>query len=495
MLQREKNNKFFDLFSSYSHIFFLIFLLAIYFFFSWWRLYNEPPVWPDEAIYASIVENMNQNGKIATQIWSDLIPGVQEKVLWNPPLYFIILRFWGVFFGNSLESQRLLSIIFGALIIIFSYVIGKLILNKQSIWLVWLSTIGIALDFHFRRGARLSRPEPIALALILLACVLLLKSWRLKNFHQQVIVTIFAGFIVGISSLLHPLTLAIIVPVALLLLTLAFPNRSKVVLFFIFLITSVAPFLFWLTSIIPVFELYLTQMTMAAQRKSIDVSWITIVRRAGDPILKSIIYSYISILLTAVIFMFTKKDHRRVWIFLITLFVFLLVYAARMEWYMLYFIPFLYLSLAKIIEMIKDINFRIIGIVFASGFIMINGLYHLSSIYTPTSRNFSYYDYTTQILEVIPDHTTVYLSAIPDPYFGFKRAGRQNTLYEFPMLSVEFKTYLSFLESVDYIVYTGSLEASVINPEVLSTFITENQKEIIEVGEGKGYKALVVKLK
>jgi len=39
------------------------------------------------------------------------------------------------------------------------------------------------------------------------------------------------------------------------------------------------------------------------------------------------------------------------------------------------------------------------------------------------------------------------------------------------------------------------LEASVINPEVLSTFITENQKEIIEVGEEKGYKALVVKLK
>lgn len=96
---------------------------------------------------------------------------------------------------------------------------------------------------------------------------------------------------------------------------------------------------------------------------------------------------------------------------------------------------------------------------------------------------------------IVPKNKTVFLSAIPDPYFGFKKKrDKQNKLYEFPVLKTDKKNYLKILNDSDYLIYTGSYETLVFG-NFLQSYIEKNKEEVYYLNEPYQYQALIIKLK
>ena len=100
-----------------------IFLLLIFSFYIFSSLFLQtihPPVWPDEAIYAEVVENVIATGTIKSDLWKDAIINIQTKAMWNPPLFFYEYALWQRVWGESIYYQRALVQIvgFAALVIL-----------------------------------------------------------------------------------------------------------------------------------------------------------------------------------------------------------------------------------------------------------------------------------------------------------------------------------------------------------------------------------------
>ncbi len=89
------------------------------------RIYNlsAESIWFDEAFSVMI----SKRG--AFEIINSVLNNAAEK---NPPLYYVLLHFWVLVFGDSEFSVRLMSVILGSVSIIAIYALGKLLFNKRA---------------------------------------------------------------------------------------------------------------------------------------------------------------------------------------------------------------------------------------------------------------------------------------------------------------------------------------------------------------------------
>lgn len=147
---------------------FLVFNLVIVFILIGLALFlKEPPVWPDEAIYADIAQNLVQDNRLGTDLWRETIPGVENYALWYPPVFFYLLSFWFKIFGFSIINQRLLSFLMAIVVIIFYTLLSKELIKKDKnnlALIVILSLFGLISDVVFLKASRVSRPEIFILA-------------------------------------------------------------------------------------------------------------------------------------------------------------------------------------------------------------------------------------------------------------------------------------------------------------------------------------------
>lgn len=103
-----------------NYLIFLIFLLGLAL-----RIYDlaSESIWYDEAFSANIIKQ--KLIPLISAVFSD----PKET---NPPLYYILLRYWTLIFGNSEFSLRLMSVLFGSASIVAIYALGKLLFNKRA---------------------------------------------------------------------------------------------------------------------------------------------------------------------------------------------------------------------------------------------------------------------------------------------------------------------------------------------------------------------------
>src|SRR5918994_2648983 len=73
----------------------------------------------------------------------------------NPPLFYLILHYWMLFFGDSAFSVRLPSAIAGALAVPVMYKIGKLLFDRSA---GLLAALILALCAYHARYAQEARP-------------------------------------------------------------------------------------------------------------------------------------------------------------------------------------------------------------------------------------------------------------------------------------------------------------------------------------------------
>jgi uncharacterized membrane protein len=128
------------------------------------RLYNLTAIslWHDEAFSALLVKyNLNE---MMYRIALDV----------HPPFYYLALRCWDLFFGNSLFSIRMFSVLFGVLIVLGTYLLVKEIFKNNRLAL--FACLIVAINPFQIQYASEARMYTLGTFLIIFSSYFLLKA-------------------------------------------------------------------------------------------------------------------------------------------------------------------------------------------------------------------------------------------------------------------------------------------------------------------------------
>ena len=130
------------------------------------ELYNLTAIslWHDEAFSALLIKYN----------FKEMIHRISLDV--HPPFYYIVLRGWDFFFGNSLFSLRSFSVFFGVLAILSVYLLVKAAFKDKKLAL--LSSVLLAFNSFQIQYAMEARMYSLALFLIIISSYLLIKSLK-----------------------------------------------------------------------------------------------------------------------------------------------------------------------------------------------------------------------------------------------------------------------------------------------------------------------------
>lgn len=468
-------------------------ILSVYTISAFSLLLYQPEVWSDEAVYAAIAREYHQHGRLAVPIWEGLLPGVETRALWNPPFFFWLVSFWLQIVPTTLVYQRLLSVLLGAgTIIIWMLLAGRLIPQLKN--RVYLIGLGLSLDFLFMRAARFSRPEILLLFLAGTSLLFFLKSISIQQKSRSILWRSGSILSASLCLLVHPIGIVVLVWNSIALLHFSNQtNRQKIMSLIRMIGLSLLPLIVWLLSLGEDWGIFVAQYTLAINKKALDEFWIFLFTRS-DSLLPQIIFGITQALsLYGVYKLLHKKtflNHFLAWSLILT---WLMVIYGRMLWYAVLVIPLTYVVLLKVLELESGIQKRYIQF---GLFILIslNSLHWLSDIYTVYGRRLSYPEYLESIRQAVPEGKTVFLSAGPEPYFAFAEANRANKLILFPAIETSVADYLAVLQTVDYVVYTGSYTSEVFG-RFLEEYLELNVATYTSVGEESGFLAYVFELK
>lgn len=109
-------------------------------------------------------------------------------------------------------------------------------------------------------------------------------------------------------------------------------------------------------------------------------------------------------------------------------------------------------------------------------------------------EKYSYDLFTDNALTVISPGQTVFLSTVPDLYYGLKTNRPDDTVYEFASSAIPRDEYLKQLDEANYIVYNGSYDEAFFG-DLLVRYIELNKERISQIGGPDQFNAFVIKLK
>lgn len=452
-------------------------------------LLKVPVIWPDEAIYADVASNLIHEGRLGTDIWGNMIPGIKNCACWYPPLFFYSLASWEKIFGLSIESQRMLSVFIG---LIFLFVVSKLmshLLDKQKGVLLsliaFIPVLLLILDPFFLKTARIGRPE-IFVLLFGTASIL----FFLQKTHKNIIL---AGLFSSLAVLTH--LIALIFPLAILLYLFTQQNfrifKSKVFYFFLgsFLVPIFIGLIFFYSKI----SIIIAQVISASLQKGGGPLWISIIFTSDQLPLKILVVLYILISLMFIFYTIVNRKREYFLLSIILIITWIVAIFGRMEWYFIFPVPFTYMGLVIItfekINKRKNIYPEIILICA----ILIMNFIILANQLGQGGGQKEYLAFTKQITDIIPDGKTVLLSSIPDAYYGFQGT-RHNLLYEFAVLETDSKNIEEVVKNSDFVVYSQSFGTPGF-ALYLEKYLNVNFQNVYQIGTDGGYGAFVIELK
>jgi uncharacterized membrane protein len=109
---------------------------------------------------------------------------MSERTYWHPPLYFLALGGWFKIFGASLVSMRLLSVAWGAVALLATFSLVRILTRDDAVALLPTGLAGI--DFLFIHSAAVGRMDMMSLVLALSAYASRL-ALRKRNFSWAVL--------------------------------------------------------------------------------------------------------------------------------------------------------------------------------------------------------------------------------------------------------------------------------------------------------------------
>ncbi|MDD2823198.1 MAG: hypothetical protein PHQ59_03905 [Candidatus Daviesbacteria bacterium] len=446
---------------------------------------KEPPVWPDEASLVQISSIFSVNFQ----------EGFRQYPSFYPPLLSSIFSITGI----SIEVQRLLSAFAGfAFIVVFLMFVLKT--TRDFKFETNLAVLPIALlitDFTFLQSMRVGRPEIFTLLFGLVSIFLLFKY--ISDSFEKLILLILSFVFAILALLFHPNGFIYLVT-EVIITAFVFKDIRK----------SDQKIIASVTGIISIFAgiiILRILPTLSSIIKRIEVSnaqdsWLFTVFTSKPIELKTIYFSFLIISIIFLLYLNRKKSIQLFTLGLSLTLSWIVLLFNKDFWYAVYIVPFVYLSFLILADnyykqwhyLKTDIaKYKFIGLIFICLLIFLSNLiFHMNILIQEGGDKYSYEQYIKEIQEFIPDHGTVFTSAIPDPYYAF--VNRKNIVNRFPQSYVDRNDYLKELNESEYIIYNGPYGNNYYGTLVMD-YLKLNTLETKKVGQAGQYQSLVVKLK
>jgi 4-amino-4-deoxy-L-arabinose transferase-like glycosyltransferase len=475
---------------------------------------REPSVWPDEALIADTARSLLHRGHSGTPAWNGLYPGIDQRALFYPPVTYYLTAAWFQFADETIFSQRLLSQLLGLAVIFLAYQVSFLIIKQttslpshQAAWFAAAGSTALLLDATFLRGSRVGRPEIFLLFFGLLSVYLYLQSTLQLSSSRQTWLLSASGLAASFAFLSHfnggLFGLSLI-------LSLIWRQRRdwwhrRTV--YLFILAAAAPVLLWLAIIVhPHWTDFFGQVMPNLALKRISEPWMITLSRSWQPITLQLAYALYG--LVTLLFLglaIKKRTNAHILLSLLLLLAWVIIFGGRLFWYAIFPVTITYIALSVLLaEAYHYAKFSPKQEQPASAFLLATGLLVLLvganlnlhyRILNLVGRGHGTYEaYASKIADSIPPNAAVFLSAIPDPYYGLIAAGRQNTIYEFPAAPTSEAAYLNLLHRSNYIVYNGQYEVPIFG-NLLPLYIEQNSIAAIKIGSAGEYQAYIFQLK
>lgn len=463
-----------------------------YLFFSYISLVTIPEVWPDEPIYVDIAKNILKQGSWNSSLLGPMLPGGNMPAYWNPPLFFALVAGWMALGISSIQFIRTLPFVAGILFIYFYQRTTNLIFSdNRQIWTI--VPIGLLLlDPIFIKSMHILRPEIFVLLTGFIALWFYLQtSVNSKYSWWRYLVT---GIFCAVSTLLHFLGgfFFICIGIHAMFIRQTSKRLQRIVPFGVMLLSFSLIMGVWLLSVVPHWNAFSTQILSATSHKSFEEPWI-ITSIKYDQV-ESVFAHIIRLLFSAIFVLYMLITRKKV--FLLPLFFLVVSWGlttyGKMVWYFVYTLPFAYWVMEIFLRESsrhRDIHLLIW---FAVIILILNQVLQIGSLTKFVGKDRAYNEFSDQIAKIIPPGKTVFLSAIPDPYFGLTTKNYY-TFYTFPALRTDTSTYIDTLDRSDYVVYTSTYNWLVFG-RLQDVYFQKNTVQSFEV-ENSLYSARVFKLK
>lgn len=465
---------------------------------------KDPPVFPDEVIFSSLAKNLIENGTTKTNLLGGILPEVDQSWLnYRLSLYFHLLGRWGEIFGDSIESIRSLSLLAGFFSLTTFFFICRLIFHQNR--LAFEGTFLLSINVIFGRASRLARMEIFTLLFLLVSLFFLLLAFK----QPKKIFLISAAFSASLSSMTHPIGL-----ISLLILVLAILassgfhfSQTKISKLILVAETIFLTYLSWIVlngenlwSLLSTYQTHLQdkitpKITFAWLLFSNDLSW------------RFLFLVYLAIAFSFFLF-FVRTKGKKYFLIMISLIISVgAAILAKESSYLIYFQPFVILALLVLVEKYFQSDFSIwkkvpllLTILFIISHLNIQFFHNdnlgINNNWQKSSwaslKNDDYQKFSNLLAAKLPQDkkATVFISAVPDPYFGLKNQSNL-IFYETvdPSVLIPDSAYKQLLDLVDYLIITWS-------PHLyLTSYINQNTESFRKISQDNGYQATLIKLK
>ncbi|MCX7998260.1 MAG: glycosyltransferase family 39 protein [Leptospiraceae bacterium] len=465
-----------------------------------------PRVWPDEVLFFSPSYHLYKYNILRTEVLKGLVPGMGTHTLWMPPLFFYFQALLFQFLPETLEVVRMGTAFLGVIsIFFFSEIAREMGVKKKYRILLKLLLLS---DFLFFKISHSARMESLCTLFAILSLYFL--TYKMSEGRSvSRLRALLSGLSLGFAVLAHPFAISYF-PIVFFLMyqRKAFTQKDFIYIGLGFLIV----FSFWLPYVLPNFEIFKLQFGAQLGRKKELFGFFTFVKKFKIifsefrfPMFKVIIF-FITLFSFLYLLLFRKREieepdfsatnnnksktFKEYWsyqteklkkfleenillsfafAYLFTILIFLIL--SSESWYVYHFIfPFNLLLVAlpsKKQEYLTELPW------FLS--ICYNAFVYLSFIYlnlfTINMKKLTDV-YYKQIESVIVGSKSVYLQAIPDPYFYFQKNKPSLETFEFipgelPIPEDYYKAKIITFDA--YLFY----EPALMNP-VLKSFFEKN---------------------
>lgn len=104
------------------------------------------PPHTDEGHFASAGAAFAEHGRLVMPMWTEWVATLDERLYATMPLYFVVLGGWFKAFGVTFESMRLLSVVWGVVLVAAWYVIGREIRGDRGTGILVAIFVGLNYD-------------------------------------------------------------------------------------------------------------------------------------------------------------------------------------------------------------------------------------------------------------------------------------------------------------------------------------------------------------
>jgi len=408
---------------------------------------DYPPVWPDEALFASPAIELLHHGKMGCPVL-DVLPGIRERTYLYPPLYYLYLCPFFAILGPGLAAMRVSSLAAGGAVVLMLYLGGRRA-GLARLWSLVPPSL-LLLDRIFLRGSLIGRMDMLTVFLLLLTI------WQWLDFPGSRAKSFLTGLFAGLAILAHPLGCA---AAAIVLLSECVhphgPRLRHLPAICLGVFVMVLP---WGIYILQDPGSFVTQFGAQILRKSGRVILLKD-RLLQSPLQYGADYAYVLVYwATGLAGLVTAAIRRRkaIVFVLAQAFIIALVIWSFEMWYVLYLAPLTALGTAELLSLRRrPMVLLLTAVVLAGcGWFVGKNLANLEK--TRLGHTADYQAWCDRISGALPRGSRVFLSSIPDPYLGLVRredlAFREFAPIGFP---IEWAKYEQYIADCDYVVANG----------------------------------------